>query len=171
MANAAAKVKTTEKPAPAAPAAEAPAPVIKPANVQVNSAGQVWREVLVRASEGMVADDLHDPRIWRTVQAVPVSALMKMDRLLILGFDEAWGAEALVKFANNSEARLLIMKVFGFAEVGDRLFSDGTLEVFWDGASYGVRRLKDKIPVAKGFQTEGLAIDALRAYYPKVVSR
>jgi hypothetical protein len=146
-------------------------PVVKPANVVVNDAGQVWRSVLVRMPEGAVADDLRDPKIWRVVQAVPAAALIKMDRLLVLAFDESWAAEALVKHASNSEVKLLIQKVFGFAEAKDGLFSDGTLEVFWNGASYGLRRVSDKLPVAQGFHTEGLAIDELRRYYPRRVSR
>jgi hypothetical protein len=142
---------------------------VKPASVQVNDAGQVWRSVLVRMPQGAVADDLRDPKIWRVVQAVPQSALIRMDRLFILGHREDWAAEALVKHASATECRLLIMKVFEFAGVADNLFNDGTLEVFWDGANYGVRRMADKIPVATGFTSEGLAIDALRRHYPKRV--
>jgi hypothetical protein len=100
------------------------------------------------------------------VQATPVVALIKGDRLLVYGFDESWGAEAIVKKASHVEAHLTITKVFGFAEVGGGLYSDGNLEVFWDGSSYGVRRLSDKVPVGRGFATEGMAIDALRRYYP-----
>ena len=144
-------------------------PLVKPANVQVNDAGQVWRTVLVRMPEGAVADDLRDPKLWRVVQGVPAAALIKMDQLLILGFDESWGAEAIVAHASHSEARLLIKKVFGFGGVGEGLFGDGTLEVFWDGGSYGYRRVTDRIVIARGFATEGLAIDALRASYPRQV--
>ena len=120
----------------------------------------------MRTPEDTVSDDLRDPKVWRLVQGSPFSALVKMDRLLILGYDKSWGAEALVKYANNNEARLIIMKVFGFAGVSDALFSDGTLSVFWDGATYGVRRVSDLVPVARGFSSEGAAIDALRRHYP-----
>ena len=158
--------QTTDKASPDAHEA----PVVKPINVMVNDCGQMWRNILVRMPEGAVADDLRDSKIWRLVQAAPVAALVKMDQLLILGFDESWGAEAIVKHATNTEARLLIKKVFGFAEVGvDGLFSDGTYEVFWDGGTYGVRRVNDQMPVSRGFGSEGLAIDALRREYPRKV--
>jgi len=131
----------------------------------------MWRTVLVRMPEGAVADDLRDPKIWRSVQSVPQAALLKLDRLLVLGYDESWAAEALVKLATPTEAHLLILKNFGFLSVGERLFSDGTHEVFWNGAAYGVRRVSDKVQVATGFATEGLAIDELKRQYPRVVNR
>jgi hypothetical protein len=146
------------------------APVVKPANVQINDAGHVWRSVLVRLPEGSVADDLRDPRIWKSVQSTPVAALLKLDQLLLLGFDESWGAEAIVTHASHNEAKLLVKKVFGFGGgIGEGLFSDGTLEVAWDGSSYLYRRVTDKVPLARGFATEGAAIDALRASYPRKV--
>jgi hypothetical protein len=170
MSKTTAAAKVEKAAAPASEAVAPKAPEIKPANVQVNDAGQVWRSVLVRMSEGAVDDDLRDPKIWRLVQGSPFHALLKMDQLLILGFDESWGAEAIVKHASPTEARLMIKKVFGFSEIGvDGLFTDGTLEVFWDGASFGFRRVTDKVPVARGFSSEGQAIDALRRHYPKKV--
>jgi hypothetical protein len=90
-----------------------------------------------------------------------------MDQLLVLGFDESWGAEAIVTHASHTDAKLLIKKVFGFGGgIGEGLFSDGVQEVFWDGGSYGYRRVTDKVPLARGFSTEGAAIDALRRSYP-----
>ena len=162
---------TTEKPSPAGGDAAGPkTPEIKPASVQVDVAGHVSRSVIVRAPEGMVADDLRDPKVWRLVQGSQAASLLKMDRLLIIAFDESWIVEALVKFVSNSEARLLILKVASFAQVGvDGLFSDGTLEVFWDGGSYGFRRMTDKVPLGRGFSSEGLAIDGLRRHYPRRV--
>ena len=44
--------------------------------------------MFVRASEGMVADDLRDGKIWRAVQSMPQCALVKIDRLLVVGFSE-----------------------------------------------------------------------------------
>ena len=163
-----AAVKVTETTTEAVPEARE-VPLIKPANVQLNDCGQVWRTILVRAPEGMCADDLRSPGIWKTVQSIPQVALIKLDRLLVLGFDELWAAKAIVKHATNTQATLLIQKVFGFASVGDKFYSDGTLEIFWDGGSYGVRRISDKMPISKGHSSEGLAIDALRSSYPKTI--
>src|SRR5262245_33226435 len=56
-------------------------PVIKSANVRVNVSGHVWRTVEVRCSEGMVSDDIRNPKIWRVVQGIPASALLKGDEL------------------------------------------------------------------------------------------
>jgi hypothetical protein len=146
------------------------APLVKPASVTVNDAGHAWRNILVRMPEGAVADDLRDPKLWAAVQSTPVAALLKLDQLLILGFDESWGAEAIVTHASHNSAKLLVKKVFGFGGgIGEGLYSDGTLEIFWDGGSYGYRRVIDKIPLARGFATEGAAIDALRASYPRKV--
>jgi hypothetical protein len=92
-----------------------------------------------------------------------------MDRLLIIAWDETWIVEALVRYADRSEARLLILKVASFAGIGDALFSDGTLEIYWDGASYGFRRMSDKVSLARGFASGGSAIDALRRHYPQKV--
>jgi hypothetical protein len=136
----------------------------------VNNCGQIWRDVLVRMPEGAVADDLRDPRIWKAVQGTPFTALVKLDQLLILGFQEDWGAEAIVTHASHAEARLLIKKVFGFGGgIGEGLYSDGTLEIAWDGSSYCVRRVNDQMIVDRGFSTEGAAVDALRRHYPKKV--
>ncbi|HXF55289.1 MAG TPA: hypothetical protein VNK52_14325 [Hyphomicrobiaceae bacterium] len=144
------------------------APLVKPAAVQINDAGQIWRSILVRMPQGAVPDDLRDPKIWRAVQASPRSALIRMDRLFVLAYDESWGVEALVKHATNSEVRLLVMKVFEFAGVSDNLYRDDTLEVFWGGGWYGVRRIDDHVAIATGFSTEGQAIEALRRSYPRV---
>jgi hypothetical protein len=116
----------------------------------------------------MVPDDLRTPQVWRLVQHSN-AALIKMDRLLIIAFDESWIVEAIVKYASNTEARLLILKVSSFAAVGEGLFSDGTLEVYWTGADYGFRRMTDKVPLGRGFPSEGAAIDALRRWYPRKV--
>jgi hypothetical protein len=168
MAKSAQAVKVSES-TEAADAHEAP--LVKTANVRVNECGQMWRSVLVRMPEGAVADDLRDPKIWRAVQgAGQAVALIKLDQLLILGYDESWGAEAMVVHATHAEARLLIKKVFGFGGgVGEGLYTDGNLQVAWDGASYCVRRVADQVIVDRGFSSEGQAIDALRRHYPKRV--
>ena len=156
-----------EKMKSTASAAPREVPEVKPDHVQVNEAGQVWRTVLARMPDGLVSDDLRNPAIWKKVQLSRHAALIKMDRLFILGHDESWGAEAIVKRATSAEVSLAILKVFAFREADETLFSDGTLEVYWDGASYGVRRISDHVRVVShGFKTEALASDALRKTYP-----
>ncbi|MCP4318543.1 MAG: hypothetical protein GY789_21670 [Hyphomicrobiales bacterium] len=49
------------------------------------------------------------------------------------------------------------------------MFDDGSLEVFWDGKGYGVRRMSDGTRViAESYTTEPQAIAALQKSYAKV---
>ena len=154
-----------------------PAPVveikpveIEPERVTINDSGQLWRSILVRMPEGSVSDDLRNPKIWKRVQGARGGALIKLDRLFIMAHDESWGAEAIVNRATSTEASLAILKVFSFREADETLFNDGTLEVFWDGTSYGVRRMADQVRVVReGFTTEAIAINALHKTYPTKV--
>ena len=144
-------------------------PEIEPRHVTVSDAGQAFREVLVRLPKDAVADDVRTPSIWKRVQAVKSAALVKFDHLLILTFDESQYIRAIVTHATSTEAHLAIERVATFREQGQSLFSDGTLEVFWDGGAYSVRRVSDKVSIVnQGFTTEGQAIAALRESYPKV---
>ena len=151
--------------------AERAIPEIDLTGVQVNDAGQAWRTVLVRCPEGVIADDLRTPKVWRKLQASRQQALIKLDHLFILAFDESWAARATVTHATSTEAHLAIEKVFTFKEQGQSFWGDGTLEVFWDGKSYGVRRVSDKIrTITEGYTTEALAADAARRSYPRRVA-
>jgi hypothetical protein len=158
--------KTRPQPAPAASAS--PPPEIPPANVLLNEAGQQWRTILVRAPQGLVPDDLKDGRIWRRVQCVPQRALVKLDRLFVLAADESWGADAIVTHASNTEARLVVLKVFSLAVAGQGLYTDSEHEVHFDGGNFVVRRVADKIIAVPGsFTTEQMAIDGLHTAYPR----
>lgn len=169
MAQAATKSETQADEAEAVAAIDAKPVIIDPKQVCINSAGQVFRNVLIRMPEGAISDDLRDPKIFVKVQRSAQVALIKLDNLLILGFDESWAVRALVSNATSTEAYLAFEKVFAFREQGQALYSDGEKEVFWDGASYGVRRVVDKVRIINhGFTLERLAIDALRDSYAKV---
>jgi hypothetical protein len=168
MSTAAAKVQP-EAAAPAVNAIDPGVPEVKPAQVRVNSADQLWRSLLVRMPKDSVADDLRTPAIWRLVQASPFSALRALDRLFVLAHDESWAAEAICKTADNKSASLAITKVFAFAGVGEGLFSDGTYKVGWSGHAFDVIRISDDVPVSTGFGSEGTAIDALRKLHPRKV--
>ena len=140
---------------------------VDPKRVQINDAGQAWRTVLVRMPEGATQDDLRNPKIWRKVQGMRHAALIKFDHLFVLAHDESWAARATVTHATAAEAHLAIERVGTFREQGQSLFGDGTLEVYWDGSAYAVRRASDAIRVInEGFTTEALAIAALRNWYP-----
>ena len=161
-----AAVKTTE-PEIVEPARN---PEIDPQNVQVDSAGQFWRNLMVRCPDGMVQDDLMSSKIWKKVQGNRTSSLIKLDRLFVLAFDESWYCEAVVSHATGADATLIIQKVGTFREQSTTLFSDGTYRVFWNGTAYGVERVSDGIRMGnQGFSTEGLAQDKIRGLYPKVV--
>lgn len=143
---------------------------VEPSGVQFSHEGFAWRDVLVRLPKGMLADHLRSPAIWRKVQGSRQTALIKLDHLFVLGFDESWAVRAIVTHASSTEAHLAIEKVFTFRAQGSSFYTDGTLEVFWDGGAYGVRRVSDQVrTINEGFTTEGQAIEALRASYPKKV--
>ena len=144
---------------------------IEPSGVMVNDAGQVWRNVMVRCPKEMIADDLRSPKVWKRVQGSRMAALIKLDHLFVLGFDESWSVRATVTHATSTEAHLAIEKVSSFREQGQSLWSDGTLGVYWDGSSYGVRRVADGVRIlSEGFLTEAQAADAARRSYPTKVA-
>ena len=153
---------TASEAAASAEPIDAPVPTVEPRNVNIDP-GLHFRHVLVRLPKGMIGDDLRNPKIWRRVQAVRQSALIKFDRLLLVAFDESWACEAIVKHATNTEASLVIHRIFGFRDADESLFSDGTFEVCWDGCHYQVRRIADRVQVSPyGFSSEGMAIEHLR---------
>lgn len=143
-------------------------PEVDPRSVTVSTEGFAWRELLVRVPAGMTQDDLRSPKVWRKVQNSRQSALVRLDHLLVLAHDESWFARAIVTFADNSEAQLMIEKVGTFKEVGKALYSDGTYRVAWNGSSFIVERMSDGVQVDNaGYTTEQAAIAALRNQYPR----
>ena len=167
MATAAAMKKVAEQP-DGTPEDAPERPLLKTTGVTINDAGMLYRNLVVRMPEGAVPDDIRDPQIWRAVQGAPHVSLVKLDHLLILGFDESWGCEAIVKKATQTEAHLTILKVFNLGGVAEGLFSDHMHEIFWNGAAYSVRRKSDKVEVvAHGFATEAQAARALHDLYPR----
>src|SRR5262245_31015309 len=98
-------------------AAEPPAPPpkeVEPRGVQINDAGQAFRTVLVRLPKAIGVDNLRDPKIWRKVQLTPQTALIKLDNLMILSFDESQIVRAVVTHASSDEAHLCIERVGPF---------------------------------------------------------
>ena len=79
-------------------------------------------------------------------------------------------ARAVVTYADNSEAQLMIEKVATFKEVGKALYSDGTYRVAWNGGSFVIERVSDGVQVdGVGYTTEQAAIAAIVRQYPSKV--
>ena len=90
--------------------------------------------------------------------------------IFILSFDETWFANAIVSYADQTSAGLVILKVGTFREADKALFSDGTYRVLWTGAGFGLQRVSDGVMMSNQVHsTEALAIAALRNLYPKKV--
>ena len=142
-------------------------PELAPKHVTINDAGQAFRTVLVRLPEGMTHDDFRTAARWKLVQQSQVTALLKFDHLLILSFDESQFWRAIVSHSSKDEVHLVIEKAGSFREVGQAFYTDGTLEVFWNGGGYSFRRIADKVCLdTVSYQTEGQAIESLRKSYP-----
>lgn len=152
---------TVEGPAANSASLNAPTPTVEPSGVRVES-GLHNRRVMVNLPKGMVADDLRSPGIWRRVQCNRNTALIKLDELLVVGFDESWYARALVSHATGVEAVLVIERVGSFRAVRDGLYNDGVHKVEWSGAAYVIKRASDGAlldPV--GYSSEAMAVNAI----------
>jgi hypothetical protein len=152
-------------------AVEREAPRIDPRQVKRNFDGvMVSREVWVRAPEDFTAADLADPSIWRRVQASPQSALRQFDRVVVIGFDETWLAEAYVADSMPDRAVLATPRIVKVAhDRFDKLYSDDTYRVQWNGAAYAIVRKADG-HVMSEHATPELAVRAVERLYPKRVA-
>ena len=158
------KTDKTDKPAvKVVGPSERKLPEIK--EVQVNDIGFFYRNLMVHMPEGATQDDLRDPKIWRKIQIGPVGdRLRKYDHLFILAFDESWCSSAVVSYADNISAALVLLKVGSFRDADKALYSDGIYRVMWMGTGFGIERVKDGVPTSNtAHSTEALAIDALKA--------
>lgn len=141
-------------------------PVVRPESVTVNSAGFAFRDVFVRLPQGAILDDLKEPSLWRIVQKGN-NALRKFDKLTIVEFNEEWIAEAIVSGANNTVVSISKPRKTDLPERFERLFSDGTYRVVWEGSGYYVERIRDSAKVSDVFQNAAIAERALVNLYPK----
>ncbi|RWK49423.1 MAG: hypothetical protein EOR47_14190 [Mesorhizobium sp.] len=140
-------------------------PEIDPARVQVQAAGQITREYFVRCPAGMVADDMKEPSIWRKVQASR-NAFKKFDRVFIVSFDETWIAEAIVAGADNKSAVLGKPRIETLPTRYDKLFSDGTYKVEFNGIGFVVIRISDGHTMTQPTANAALAERLLVQMYP-----
>ncbi|MBB3288754.1 MULTISPECIES: hypothetical protein [unclassified Rhizobium] len=139
---------------------------VDPSKVIINSAGQVFREIFIRLPKEAIADDLKEPDLWQAVQRGP-KALKKFDRLVIVAWDESWVAEAIVSHADGNIAVVAKPRITQFPERVEKLFSDGTYAIRWNGAGYDVVRLRDGAVVSGGHHNAALAERALANMYPR----
>ncbi|MER9330217.1 hypothetical protein [Mesorhizobium sp. M0488] len=146
------------------------APEIDPARVQVQAAGQVWREYFVRAPASFVADDLKSPSAWRKVQVGSRNGLKKFDRVFIVAFDESWVAEAIVASADTKGVVLAKPRVTTLPDRYDNLFQDDNYRVAWNGHGYIVERKSDGHPMTQPTANADLAARLLTQLYPARVA-
>ncbi|PTE11543.1 hypothetical protein [Mesorhizobium helmanticense] len=144
---------------------ERPVPEIDPARVALQSAGQVWRDYMVRVPADFVADDLKSPSAWRKVQASR-NALKKFDRIFVVSFDESWTGEAIVASADSKGAVLAKPRVTTMPERYDKLFSDDLYRIAWNGFGYVVERKADGHVMTQAVANPELATRLLAQMYP-----
>jgi hypothetical protein len=154
------------------PEAEGPrkAPDIDPSGVKVDVDGLVTRSVVVRLPAGMIANDLGLPSIWRRVQNTPVKALRKLDRLLLISWDESVAYSCIVAEAGPSSVSLSVPVKHELKTREQPYFADDKYRVAWSGVRFQVVRISDNHVVSDHHTNEALAIQALRAMYPKAVA-
>jgi len=143
-------------------------PEVDPGSVMVNQAGQCFREMVVRLPKEASLDDLKE-NLWRRVQASR-NALVRMDRLHIISWDESWVAECIVAHADSGKAVLTTPRVTKMPERYDRLYSDETVKVEWSGAGYDVIRLSDRTKISGPWANTALAERAAMQFHKKVVT-
>jgi hypothetical protein len=140
---------------------------VSPADVRVNYAGFVFRELFIRLPRGVIADDLKEPSLWSRVQGSNNSALRKFDRVFLVSFDESWIAESVVDGATDTGASLAKPRITLLKQRTEQLFGDGTYQVEFNGRGYHVVRLRDGQSMSDTLANAALAERALTSLYPR----
>ena len=140
-------------------------PVIDPQFAKLNLSGNEYQHWFIRLPQGVIADDLKEPSLFRQLQQSP-KALRKHDTLRLVEYDESWIAEAIVVEANATEAVLAGVRIVQFPQRIKPLFEDDRFKVEWRGAGYVVIRKSDGAKMSDSFPTEQLAIRAVGSQYP-----
>ncbi|MCH8238545.1 MAG: hypothetical protein IIB62_00570 [Proteobacteria bacterium] len=163
--------KTQVKKAPTS-AAEREAPVIKPKNVSIQSAGYLYKTVVVMLPDGLTAQDINDsPEIWRLVQVNSSGvALAEHDKLELRSRD--WTIFAAVNHASATEVVLYDIRKASKPRREVALFSDANYEVKWASGGYGYYRKRDglKMSVSTWSTPEAAKAALLREQYPARVA-
>ncbi|WP_428660467.1 hypothetical protein [Reyranella sp.] len=126
------------------PETEEKSAFVIPANlVTIDVDGFATRLLFIRLPEGMPAQALDSPAIWRLVQGNPDKSLKLFDKLLLVAFDESWIAEALVVRADAVSAVISKPRLTTIPVRYDKLFEDETYRVKWFGTGFAVERKAD----------------------------
>ncbi|MDW9902032.1 hypothetical protein GOA77_09150 [Sinorhizobium meliloti] len=142
------------------------APVIPAQLVELNSAGFVWRELMVRLPTGFIADDLKEPSIWSLVQSSR-NSLVRHDRLYIVAYDESWIAEAIVAESGRDYAVLSKPRITQLSDRYTNLFQTEDYRVIWTGTGYCVERKKDSRRMTTPVSSAAIAERELTSLYPR----
>lgn len=142
------------------------APVIPAQLVELNSAGFVWRELMVRLPTGFIADDLKEPSIWSLVQSSR-NSLVRHDRLYIVAYDESWVAEAVVAEAGRDYAVISKPRITQLSDRYTNLFQTEDYRVIWTGTGYCVERKKDSRRMTTPVSSAAIAERELASFYPR----
>jgi hypothetical protein len=118
---------------------------LHPRSVAKQADGFVFREWVVRLPFGMSVNDLiEQPTLWRIVQGDPRTALQKLDRVVVLDFDEAVAAEAIVSAASDTSVTLARPRLTDLqSRTTEPQIEDELHRVVWDGGNYVVKRKSD----------------------------
>lgn len=168
MAQLAKKEPLTEHPEVSAAASDF---TVNPKKMKKNADGFAWREFFIRLDEGVTADVLKDPGIWRRAQGSRDMSLRRHDRLYIVAHDDTWASEAIVVDSDNERAILSRPKIIDMvAGRYDGLFHDDMYKVQWNGLGFVVIRKSDNVEIGPPFPNQALAISHLHRQYAKVVT-
>lgn len=140
---------------------------IDPNCVVRNSAGFSWNEYCIRLPRGVTLDGLKDPALFKKVQA-SANSLRKLDKVLLVEFDESWTAEARVIQADKTKAVIGKPIVTHYEERFDRLPQTEDLRIEWGGNGFFVARKADGHRVGGPFHSLALAEKAMEQQYPRV---
>ena len=111
-------------------------PKIKTLSCKWQSEGYAYRTLFVRLPESITLQMLNDePRIWRLVQGDVHVALMKLDRIIAVAFDESWVVDAIVNVAENDSVVLAGIRKVSLPQRSVALYADETYAVRWAGSS------------------------------------
>jgi hypothetical protein len=140
---------------------------IRVEDVQINAAGNCWREVQIRMPPDGIFADLGEPKIFKLLQANPRTALQKGDALRIIDYFEGWLCTCICVGANHESASISKPQRIDYAPRTEVLHGDSKYDLVWQSNGYKVRRKSDGHFVTYAYPTAEAAERALRDLYPQ----